>query len=62
MGSDTFRRQAALECLLVFLESPGAREDKVRAAVEYAVLLDEEIDRADQVIYERQLGARDTTR
>jgi len=36
---EAFRRQAALECLLVFLESPGAREDKVRAAVDYATQL-----------------------
>lgn len=41
MGADVtdlndFRRETALQCLLVFLESPGDRADKVRAAVAYA--------------------------
>lgn len=31
-----YRREVALQCLLVFLESPGDRRDKVRAAVAYA--------------------------
>ncbi len=33
---EAFRRDAALRCLLEFLESPGERRDKVRAAVAYA--------------------------
>jgi hypothetical protein len=42
---EAFRRETALQCLLVFLESPGAREDKVRAAVGYANLLVEELEK-----------------
>ncbi len=33
---EAFRREVALQCLLVFLESPGDRADKIRAAVHYA--------------------------
>lgn len=40
---ESFRRDAALQCLLVFLESPGRREDKVTAAVEYATLLTKQL-------------------
>lgn len=58
MSSD-FRREAALQCLLVFLKSPGERESKVKAAVEYANLLVAELDRADQALYEFLLGQRD---
>lgn len=44
---EAFRRDAALQCLLVFLESPGEREDKVRAAVDYATQLTEALDRTE---------------
>lgn len=45
--SEAFRREAALQCLLVFLECAGDREDKVKAAVEYATLLTYELKRTE---------------
>lgn len=44
---EAFRREAALQCLLVFLECAGDREDKVKAAVEYATLLTDELERTE---------------
>lgn len=43
-----FRREAALQCLLVFLESGGEREAKVSAAVSYASMLVDELDRTEK--------------
>lgn len=44
---EKFRREAALQCLLVFLESPGERESKVAAAVEYATQLTAALDKTE---------------
>lgn len=44
---EAFRREAALQCLLVLLESPGERSAKVRASVKYATQLVDELDRTE---------------
>lgn len=45
---ELFRRDAALQCLLVFLETTGSdKERKVTAAVEYASLLTAKLDQTE---------------
>lgn len=49
---EMFRRDAALQCLLVFLDDPGEfgrtdKERKVAAAVEYATLLTAKLDQTE---------------
>ncbi len=48
LGREEFRRDTALQALLVMLESGGERESKIKAAVEYATLLCDELDRTER--------------
>lgn len=48
-NKEQFRRDFAAQALLVMLDFPGDRSDKVRAAVQYAIALVEELDRTEVV-------------